>query len=152
MVSVPLSEVGPAVATLRTILAAVGYRGIFGGEFKRDERDGLFKILEVNARVWIYVEFAGRCGVDVCTMAYRDALGLEVTEAAHYRTGVRLVSPYLDFAAVRYAWRLGQMSQVRGCVLGRRTARVQPQRPAAGDRRLVRYVTQGAATCTARRT
>ncbi len=110
MVSVALSEVGPAVDALRQILAAVGYRGIFSGEFKRDERDGLFKILEVNARVWIYVEFAGRCGVDVCTMSYRDALGLPVSGCAHYRTGVRLVSPYLDLAAVRYAWRRGQMS------------------------------------------
>jgi D-aspartate ligase len=110
MVSVPLSEVEPAVASLRQILTAVGYRGIFSGEFKRDERDGLFKILEVNARVWIYVEFAGRCGVDVCTMSYRDALGLPVSEPAAYRTGVRLVSPYPDLAAVRSAWRKGQMS------------------------------------------
>ena len=110
MVSVPLSEVAPAVESLRTILAAVGYRGIFSGEFKRDERDGLFKILEVNARVWIYVEFAGRCGVDVCTMSYQDALGLPISAPLHYRTGVRLVSPYLDLAAVRYAWRRGEMS------------------------------------------
>jgi predicted ATP-grasp superfamily ATP-dependent carboligase len=110
MVSVALSEVEPAVEALRKILAAVRYRGIFSGEFKRDERDGLFKILEVNARVWIYVEFAGRCGVDVCTMSYRDALGLPVIEQVHYRTGVRLVSPYLDLAAVRYAWRKGEMT------------------------------------------
>ncbi len=110
MVSVPLSEVAPAVESLRTILAAVGYRGIFSAEFKKDERDGVFKILEVNARVWIYVEFAGRCGVDVCTMSYQDALGLPITAPADYRTGVRLVSPYLDLAAVRYAWRQGQMS------------------------------------------
>jgi D-aspartate ligase len=110
MISVALDEVAPAVESLRRILAAVGYRGIFSGEFKRDERDGQLKILEVNARVWIYVEFAGRCGVDVCTMSYRDALGLPVSAPASYRTGARLVSPYLDLAAVRYAWRRGQMS------------------------------------------
>jgi D-aspartate ligase len=111
MISVPLSEVEPAAASLCKILAAVGYRGIFSGEFKRDERDGVFKILEVNARVWIYVEFAGRCGVDVCTMAYRDALGLPVDEITTYRAGARLVSPYLDLAAVRYAWRQRQMTR-----------------------------------------
>jgi len=47
---------------------------VFSAEFKFDERDGLFKILEVNARPWWYVDFAARCGVDVCRMAYRDAL------------------------------------------------------------------------------
>lgn len=112
MVSVPLAEVEPAVQSLRKILAAIGYRGIFSGEFKVDERDGTFKILEINARVWIYVEFAGRCGVDVCTMAYRDALGLPLAPLPAYRTGVRLVSPYLDLAAARHAWLQGQLSRV----------------------------------------
>ena len=96
--------------SLRTILAAVGYRGIFSGEFKRDERDGLFKILEVNARVWIYVEFAGRCGVDVCTMSYRDALGLAVTEPAAlpHRRAPGLPVPGSRGGALRLAQR--QMS------------------------------------------
>ena len=43
-----------------------------------------FKILEINARPWWYVELASRCGVDVCTMSYRDAFG----SARHKRYGV----------------------------------------------------------------
>ena len=109
MVSVPLAEVQPAVQMLREVLAAIGYRGIFSAEFKRDARDERFKILEVNARIWIFVEFAGRCGVDVCTMAYRDALGLSLQEIPGYRSGVRLVSPYLDLAGARSAWSQGQL-------------------------------------------
>jgi predicted ATP-grasp superfamily ATP-dependent carboligase len=104
MVSVPLSEVEPAVQMLREILAAISYRGIFSAEFKRDARDGQFKILEVNARIWIYVEFAGRCGVDVCTMAYRDAQGLPLGEPPAYRSGVRLISPFTDLQGARLAW------------------------------------------------
>jgi len=110
MISVPLTEVEPAVRSLRAILAAIRYRGIFSAEFKVDARDGTFKILEINARVWIYVEFAGRCGVDVCTMAFRDALGLPLGEVPSYRSGVRLVSPYKDLAAARYAWSQRQIS------------------------------------------
>ena len=109
MISVPLAEVQPAVQSLRAILAAIGYRGIFSAEFKLDARDGTFKILEINARVWIFVEFAGRCGVDVCTMAYREALGLPLGDVPAYRTGVRLVSPYTDLAAAHYAWSRGQL-------------------------------------------
>ena len=52
----------------------------------------------------IFVEFTGRCGVDVVTMSYRDALGLPVADSLPYRCGVRMVSPYEDLAAVRYAW------------------------------------------------
>jgi predicted ATP-grasp superfamily ATP-dependent carboligase len=109
MVSVPLSEVQPAVQMLHEILAAISYRGIFSAEFKRDARDAQFKILEINARVWIFVEFTGRCGVDVCTMAYRDALGLSLDDIPDYRSGVRLVSPYLDLVGARSAWSQGQL-------------------------------------------
>jgi D-aspartate ligase len=108
---VPLSEVEPALQSLRTILAAIQYRGIFSAEFKADARDGTFKILEINARVWIYVEFAGRGGVDVCTMAYRDALGLPLGDPPAYRSGVRLVSANEDLAAAQYAWSQRQLSK-----------------------------------------
>ena len=110
MVSVPLSEVEPAARVLRTILSTIRYRGIFSAEFKKDARDGALKILEINARVWIYVEFTGRCGVDVCTMAYRDALGLPLGLPQSYRAGARLVLPYGDLAAAYGAWQHGQLA------------------------------------------
>src|SRR5262249_9336814 len=103
MVSVPLSELEPAVQALRALLAAIRYRGIFSAEFKLDARDGIFKILEINARIWVFVEFAGRCGVDVCAMAYRDALGLPLADVSVYRSGVRLGSPYHDLAWAHHA-------------------------------------------------
>jgi len=80
--SVPLAETGHAAAHLATLLSALEYRGIFSAEFKRDERDGEFRILEVNTRAWWYVEFATACGVNVCAMAYDDALGRAVSPSA----------------------------------------------------------------------
>lgn len=110
MVSVPADEVAPAVASVERLLAHVGYRGIFSAEFKYDERDGLFKILEVNARPWWYVEFTARCGVDVCTQAYRDALGEAVEPAMTYEFGRTSVYPYYDFGACRELRRRGELS------------------------------------------
>ncbi len=95
-VSIPLAEVSGAVDTMRRLLDGIGYRGVFSAEFKLDERDGLFKLLEVNARPWWYVDFAARCGVDVCGMAYRDALGEEVEPVTSYQLGRRCVHPRLD--------------------------------------------------------
>jgi predicted ATP-grasp superfamily ATP-dependent carboligase len=95
-VSIPLAEVSGAVETMRRLLGGIGYRGVFSAEFKLDERDGLFKLLEVNARPWWYVDFAARCGVDVCAMAYRDALGEEIEPITTYKVGRRCVYPRLD--------------------------------------------------------
>jgi predicted ATP-grasp superfamily ATP-dependent carboligase len=97
--SVPLERVEPAADALRTLLHAVNYRGIFSAEFKFDARDGLFKILEVNARPWWYIEFAAACGVDVCSMAYRDALGLRCEPVRSYQVGRRCVTFHLDLKA-----------------------------------------------------
>lgn len=101
MISVPLAEVGDAPATLKSLFADIRYRGIFSAEFKRDERNGVFNLIEVNARPWWYVEFASRCGVNVCELALRDALGEPVETISSYDVGVRCVFPYHDLDAIR---------------------------------------------------
>jgi D-aspartate ligase len=101
MVSVPLSQVGDGPDTLRSLFADLRYRGVFSAEFKRDERDGALKLIEVNARPWWYVEFASRCGVNVCELALRDALGEPVPTPSSYAVGRRCVFPYYDLEAVR---------------------------------------------------
>jgi len=96
MVSVPLEAVVPAVRSLETLLHSVSYRGIFSAEFKRDARDGVFRLLEVNTRVWKYVDFAASCGVDVCRMAYDDAMGRDVDAVRGYTIGATCVDAYFD--------------------------------------------------------
>jgi len=110
MESIPPSEIQPAIDCLRHLLEVLRYRGVFSAEFKQDERDGLFKLLEVNCRQWWYVEFAARCGVNVTRMAYRDALGLPVQTAGSFKTGRRCVHPDYDRRACRALQRANQLS------------------------------------------
>jgi predicted ATP-grasp superfamily ATP-dependent carboligase len=98
-VTIPLDEVAPAVESLHRLFNGVGFRGFFDAEFKQDERDGVFKIFEVNARPWWQLELCGACGLDVCGMAYRDALGQPVGSAPDYRIGRTWVHPVPDFKA-----------------------------------------------------
>jgi len=113
MVSVPLDAVAQAADSVRRVLGAVRYRGIFSAEFKRDPRDGLFKLLEVNTRPWWFIDFAVRCGVDVCRMAYDDAQGLPVKAVDRYRIGATCVFPYYDFFAMQPLLREGSLTWAR---------------------------------------
>jgi D-aspartate ligase len=89
--SLPLRALHGAVFPLEYLLERISYRGVFSAEFKFDESDRTFKMIEINARPWWYVEFASNCGVDVCTMAYRDALHLPVDAVKNYEVGRRCV-------------------------------------------------------------
>jgi D-aspartate ligase len=99
MQGVPLEEVAGAVATLQRLLKTICYRGIFSAEFKYDDRDGFFKILEINARPWWYVEAPACAGMDVCCMAYQDALGLTVQPVTSYEAGQYFGILPVDFRA-----------------------------------------------------
>jgi D-aspartate ligase len=57
------------------LLRAFGYHGISQVEFKRDPRDGRFKLMEINARLWQWHGLATACGVDIPRIAYADLVG-----------------------------------------------------------------------------
>jgi predicted ATP-grasp superfamily ATP-dependent carboligase len=99
--SIALDDVEVALRHLEALLTVLNYRGIFSAEFKRDARDGTFRILEINSRAWTYVEFAARCGINVCQMAWQDALGHEVQPVStRYAVGEGCVDFYRDFGTL----------------------------------------------------
>jgi len=117
--SIPLAETGAAVGHLTRLLKSLEYRGIFSAEFKRDARDGEFRILEVNTRAWWYVEFAARCGMNVCRMAYEDAQEAPVAAApGHYPVGAGCVNFYRDLKSVLAERRRGSVTVTLGQALG----------------------------------
>jgi len=85
--SIPLETIKEAMDWIRTLFNHIPYRGIFSAEFKKDENDQQFKLLEVNTRPWSYIEFATECGVDTSYMAYLDALGMEIPSNSTHKTG-----------------------------------------------------------------
>lgn len=109
MVTVRPDEAAEACESLERLFDAVGFRGIFSAEFKEDGEDGTVRLLEVNVRPWWYVEFTARCGVDVCVMAYRDAVGVPVGGRPEYEIGRRCVYVYYDLHAGWSEFRAGRL-------------------------------------------
>ena len=57
------------------LLRGLGFHGLSQVEFKRDPRDGAFKLIEVNPRLFQWHGLAAACGVDLTKVAYYDLLG-----------------------------------------------------------------------------
>jgi len=114
--SVAPAEVADIIATVDRLIQVSGLRGIFSVELKRDDRTGVAKVLEVNARAWWYVHYATACGVNVCEMTYRAALGEPLPPFdGRYRVGRTCVYVRPDYRACRDLRREGKVS-LAGCI------------------------------------
>jgi D-aspartate ligase len=95
------------------VLAAMNYYGIGEVEFIRDPRDGGFKFLEVNPRIWGWHTIALRAGVNLPYLLYLDQTGV-TREISGYRKNVKWIREITDLATVfsemsRGRMRIGQV-------------------------------------------
>lgn len=73
----------PEVADLaERFLRAINYYGLVEMEFKRDPRDGQFKLLDVNARTWGFHRLGAASGVDFPYLLYADQVGKSIERSA----------------------------------------------------------------------
>jgi len=82
------------------LLKAMNYYGLSEVEFKKDPRDDKFKLLEINARTWLWHSLAIRCGADFPYLLYKDMNGEEVTPVMNFRENIKFVHIYTDLGVV----------------------------------------------------
>lgn len=103
--TIPLTHVQEMQDLLLSFLRAIRYRGLFGAEFKQDARDGIPKLLEINARSLGGNYVATQCGYNHMLVAYHDALQKAITPLRHYTLGVYKIHLIHDLALLlRRAW------------------------------------------------
>jgi D-aspartate ligase len=86
----------PAIEELsERFLKAIQYHGLVEIEFKRDPRNGEYKLLDVNARPWGFHGLGAACGVDFPFLAYADQMGWPI-EPARAKAGVGWVRMLTD--------------------------------------------------------
>jgi predicted ATP-grasp superfamily ATP-dependent carboligase len=74
--------------TARQFVARSGWRGPAEFEFKIDERDQSLKILEINPRLWAWVDLPIQCGVDFPYLYTELAQGKAVEAVTAFRSDV----------------------------------------------------------------
>src|SRR5262249_50116444 len=72
------------------ILDALKWHGVAMLEFKRDARDGVSKLLEINGRFWGSLQLAVDSGVDFPYLLYQLAVDGDIEPVFAYQVGVRL--------------------------------------------------------------
>lgn len=86
--SVPCQEI---IESSLRLLHELNFFGIAQVEYKRDLRDGSYKLIEINARFWKWHSLATNSGINLSAIAYRDILGLEPLPLKNQRYGLKWV-------------------------------------------------------------
>ena len=84
------------IALAANFLTGIGYHGIAEPEFKKDPRDGKYKLIEINARTSTENGLSAVCGVDIEYIAYLDVTGQEVKDLGSPRSGILWVDDFFD--------------------------------------------------------
>ena len=113
----------PAIEELsERFLRSINFHGLVEIEFKRDPRDGKYKLLDVNARTWGFHWIGSACGVDFPYLAFADQLRLS-TEQTRAPAGVGWLRLLTDVPTAISDFAHGSLS-LPGYLRSLRSARV----------------------------
>jgi predicted ATP-grasp superfamily ATP-dependent carboligase len=73
----------------KELLSALDWHGVAMVEFKRDVRDGRFKLMEINPKFWGSLDLSIAAGVDFPWLTTQMALGEDYAADPDFRAGLR---------------------------------------------------------------
>ena len=91
------------------LLKAIGYYGLAEVEFMKDDRDGKFKFIEINARTWGWHTLAKAAGVNLPFVLYQSMV-YGKQEDFHSEDGVKWIRLLTDIPTVLIEIIKGRMS------------------------------------------
>ncbi len=98
--SISISDVNASYLITKSCLQHLKYHGLMEAEWKRDPRDGVFKLLEINARQSMQISLSTRCGVNLVLITYLDAIGEKIRRVDNYEKGIKWMSFLEDLRSV----------------------------------------------------
>ena len=94
------------------LFEGLGYHGMGSIEFKKDERDGKFKLVELNARFWLQNIQAYNAGVNFPLINYMDCIGAKSSPCLTFGNNVYWLDLIQDFRSFLDKRKLGEESMV----------------------------------------
>jgi D-aspartate ligase len=111
LITYQVTEWHPEVAALGLrFFQGAGVRGLANVEFKRDRRDGRYKLIECNHRFTAANEVVEIAGLALALLTYERALGRPGPVMNDFREGIWMWSPVDDVRALRTLRQRGELS------------------------------------------
>ena len=103
-------DVPELVEILDKIIKKIKYFGIIDSDFKKDPRDGKFKLLDINPRFWMQISLPARCGINLPYISYMETLGKNVKKISSSKKNIKWIFMIDDIRSARYSISKGDIS------------------------------------------
>lgn len=97
----------------KSLLKELNYTGVCEIEYLLDPRDQEYKLIEINARTWLWVGLAKACGVDYAKMIYHYVNNMVYDYPSNYEFNRYWINPLTDTAFSFIAILKCQLSFIR---------------------------------------
>lgn len=105
-----VAETNPTVLELANkAAAALGLYGLFNLEFKRDPRDGSFKLMEIDPRLWLWHGLSEPAGIDLAYVYYSYLVQRPISRLQQ-RDGIKWVHEVRALSSAWHYYRSGYYS------------------------------------------
>jgi len=94
------------------LLKELNYTGVCEVEYLLDPRDQKYKLIEINARTWLWVGLAKACGVDYAKMIYSYANNLAYDFPESYQKNITWINPFSDMIFSSLAILKGKLNPI----------------------------------------
>jgi predicted ATP-grasp superfamily ATP-dependent carboligase len=109
-VTLAISEHNPELVASGThFCKSIGYRGIAGFEYKRDQEDNEYKLLDFNPRLMLSDGLTAYCGINLPLIQYLDLTGKRPAPRREHREGVKWLDTIADFHAFKQYHQRGEL-------------------------------------------
>ncbi|NLM68358.1 MAG: hypothetical protein GX180_14465 [Enterococcus sp.] len=78
------------------LLKALNYTGVCEIEYLKDPRDGKYKLIEINARTWLWVGLAKKCGIDYVKYIFDYLNDIPIIFPTEYRLSTKWINYFTD--------------------------------------------------------
>jgi predicted ATP-grasp superfamily ATP-dependent carboligase len=84
----------------RAVFGMIGYKGVGSVEFKYDERDNKYKLIEINSRYWQQNILPTKCGINFPFIEYLYLTNsINYKYCTNYDKGIKWINIYMDFTS-----------------------------------------------------
>jgi len=97
----------------KSLLKAINYTGVCEIEYLLDPRCGQYKLIEINARTWLWVGLAKSCGVNYAIFVYNFLNNISFEYPKEYTIGISWINYITDISYSLFAIIKGQLSLKR---------------------------------------